>query len=377
MITEDGMRGLYRRAFGGDARRVAVYKAPGRVNLIGEHTDYNEGFVLPVPLDRHVWIATERTEADTVNLYAADYGEEVSFDLDHIEFDREHLWANYPMGVANALMERGYAIGGANMAISGDVPIGAGLSSSAAIEMAAIRAFVGLYSLEIDPVEMAYVGKSAENDFVGVQSGIMDQFVGALGRRCHALFIDCRTNGYEHIPLDPDFTVVMVNTMVKRELASSAYNERRRQCEEGSSILRGSLPHIKALRDVSPQEFERHQNSLPDVVRKRCHHVVAENARVLEAVEALKVGEMARFGELMYESHASLRDDYEVSCLELDALVEAAQGIRGTVGARMTGAGFGGCTVNVVGRDRTQSFTKEIKDRYYAATGIQAEVYAS
>ena len=377
MITEDGMRGLYRRTFGGDAREVAVYKAPGRVNLIGEHTDYNEGFVLPVPLGRHVWIAAERTDTDAVNLYAADYGEEASFNLDHIEYDREHLWANYPMGVANALMERGYTIGGANMAISGDVPIGAGLSSSAAIEIAAIRAFVGLYSLEIDPVEMAYVGKSAENDFVGVQSGIMDQFVGALGCMGHALFIDCRTNEYEHIPLDPDFTVVTVNTMVKRELTSSAYNERRWQCEEGVSTLRESLPHIKALRDVSPQEFERHQSSLSNVVRKRCRHVVAENERVLEAVEALKEGEMTSFGGLMYESHASLRDDYEVSCAELDALVEAAQGIRGTIGARMTGAGFGGCTVNMVERDRIHSFTNEIREKYRAATGIQAEVYSS
>jgi len=227
----------------------------------------------------------------------------------------------------------------------------------------------------MDPVEMAYIGKAAENDFVGVQCGIMDQFVSALGRQGHALFIDCRTNEHELIPLDPGFSVVVVNTMVKRELASSAYNERRRQCEEGVNILGRSLPGVRALRDVSPGDLDEFEHELPHVVAKRCRHVVSENARVLEAVGAMRAGDVDRFGELMYESHESLREDYEVSCGELDLLVEAARRIPGTVGARMTGAGFGGCTVNLVRLGRTRSFVRAIKEEYRNETGLSSDVY--
>jgi len=366
---------LYRRAFNEELSGVKVAKAPGRVNLIGEHTDYNDGFVLPVPIDRHVWIAAKRTEGDVLNMFAADYGEMASSKLDDIEFDRERLWANYVVGVADVLMRNGHLLGGANLAISGDVPIGAGLSSSAAIEVASVKAFTKLFDLEIDAVEMAYIGKSAENDFVGVKSGIMDQFVGSLGRKDHALFIDCRTNEFRHIPLDPDYSIVIVNTMVKRELASSAYNERRMQCEEGVRVLGESLAGVDALRDVTPQDFKEHSDALPDVIARRCRHVVYENARVIEAVEALEDGDMERFGELMYESHRSLRDDYEVSCEELDVLVEMARELPGTVGARMTGAGFGGCTVNVVEREETRDFIAEIKKMYLDETDLSPEVY--
>jgi len=203
----------------------------------------------------------------------------------------------------------------------------------------------------------------------------MDQFVGSLGRKDHALFIDCRTNEFRHIPLDHDYGIVMVNTMVKRELASSAYNERRMQCGEGVRVLGESLVGIKALRDVMPQDFEEHKDALPDVIARRCRHVVYENARVIEAVEALEDGDMERFGELMYESHRSLRNDYEVSCEELDVLVETARGLPGTIGARMTGAGFGGCTVNIVEREKTEDFIAEIQKRYLNETGLSPEVY--
>ena len=374
-ITADGMCRIFLERFGGGPQGVRVTRAPGRVNLIGEHTDYNEGYVLPVPIDRHVWVAAARSGDRTVNLWADDLRERAEFKIDGTEYDVEHRWANYVIGVADLLLRKGYALGGADMVIKGDVPQGAGLSSSAAIEMAAARAFVGLFGLEIDPVEMAYVGKSAENEFVGVQCGIMDQFVSALGRPGHALLIDCRTNEYDHIPLDLGFKVVVVNSMVKRELASSAYNERRAQCEEGVRLLRTSLPRVRALRDVSIEDFERHQHGLPDVVLKRCRHVISENSRVLEAVEALRAKRLDRFGGLMYESHESLRDDYEVSCLELDALVEAARGIPSTVGARMTGAGFGGCTVNMVRKEDARGFTRTIRDRYRDVTGLEAEVY--
>ena len=369
------MRERYKEAFGGAAHGVSVKKAPGRVNLIGEHTDYNDGYVLPVPINRHIWVAAKARGDDDMSLYAHDYGEWASFDLNAIRFDEEHLWANYVMGVAKVMMERGHTLGGANIVISGDVPQGAGLSSSAAIEMATARMFLELFDLKIDPVEMAYIGKAAENDFVGVQCGIMDQFVSALGRQSHALFIDCRTNEHDLIPLDPGFSVVVVNTMVKRELASSAYNERRRQCEKGVSILRRSLPGVRALRDVAPSYLEEFEHELPHVVAKRCRHVVSENARVLEAVGAMRVGDIKGFGELMYESHDSLREDYEVSCGELDLLVEAARRIPGTVGARMTGAGFGGCTVNLVRVEQTRSFVRAIKEGYRSETGLSPDVY--
>ena len=375
MINSASMLGVYRRAYGESPRGVIVSRTPGRVNIIGEHTDYNDGFVLPTPIDRHIWIAAKPKEDMKVSLYAADYNERTSFDIEGIEFDEGHPWSNYVIGVADAMVKRGYALGGANMAIKGDVPIGAGLSSSAAIEVAVAKAFARLFNLDIDPVELAYIGKSAENDFVGVQCGVMDQFVGSLGRRGHALFIDCRTNQYEHIPLDPDYFVVVVNTMVKRELTSSAYNERRRQCEEGVRVLRKRLPNVAALRDVSGEDLERHWFDLPEAVHRRCRHVVAENRRVLEAVDALKRGDMEGLGRLLYESHLSLRDDYEVSCRELDMLVEMARGIPGTIGARMTGAGFGGCTVNIVEREHANKFSEKIKERYKAATGLSAEAY--
>lgn len=374
-ITADGMRRLFLERFIGGPQRVRVTRAPGRVNLIGEHTDYNEGYVLPVPLNRYVWFAAGSRGDGKVNLWADDLSERAEFQIDSTEYDVEHSWANYVIGVADVLLRKGYTLGGADMVIKGDVPQGAGLSSSAAIEIAAARAFAGLFGLEIDPVEMAYVGKSAENEFVGVQCGVMDQFVSALGRHGHALLIDCRTNEYDQITLEPGFRVVVVNTMVRRELASSAYNQRRAQCEEGVRLLRTSLPHIRSLRDVSIEDFERHQHVLPEVVRKRCRHVIYENSRVLEAVDALRAKRLDRFGELMYKSHESLRDDYGVSCLELDALVEAARGIPGTIGARMTGAGFGGCTVNMVQKGYTRNFTKTIRDRYWKTTGLDAEVY--
>jgi len=375
MTVEYEIRELFRKVYGRDDRGVAVSRAPGRVNLIGGHTDYNEGFVLPAAIDRYIWVAARPREDSTVNVYAADYGEKASFKVDSPTLDEEHLWANYVMGVVDVMVKEGHTLGGADMVVRGDIPQGAGLGSSGALLMATATIFSELFHLEIDSVDLAYVGKSAENSFVGVQCGIMDQFVSALGRRDHVLFIDCRTNDYDLIPLDPNYSIVVANTMVRRELANSAYNERRRQCSEGVRILKRSLPQIKALRDVSPEQFERYERGLPDVIRKRCRHVIGENSRVLEAAKALKDGDIERLGELMYEAHRSLRDDYEVSCRELDALIEAAKEILGTVGARMTGAGFGGCTVNLVRREHAQGFVHEIKERYHAATSLKAEAY--
>jgi galactokinase len=368
------MRALFREAFEG-AEEVTVTKASGRVNLIGEHTDYNDGYVMPIPLDLHVWVAGRRRGDDMVRIYAADYGEWAEFDLREMGYDEEHLWANYPQGVAWALAEGGHSLRGAELVISGDVPIGAGLSSSAALEVASIRMFRELSGLQLDPVEIAYTGKRAENDFVGVQSGVMDQFVASLGEPGSALFIDCRTDEYRPIPLPKGARVIVVDTTVKRELAASAYNERRAQCEEGVRLLRESMGGVRALRDVSIKDLERHGASLPDLILRRCRHVVEENERVKDAVEALEAGDPERLGALMDASHESLRTDYEVSCQELDALVEAAREIPGTLGARMTGAGFGGCTVNLVKDGSAGLFSEGIKEIYLESTGLEAIVY--
>jgi galactokinase len=368
------MRALFREAFGGDGD-VTVTKASGRVNLIGEHTDYNDGYVMPVPLDMHVWVSGRSREDDLVRVYAADYGEWAEFDLKAMEYEVERLWANYPQGVAWALAEKGHQLQGADLAISGDVPIGAGLSSSAALEVASVRMFGELSGLRLDPVEVAYTGKRAENDFVGVQSGIMDQFVASLGVPGSALFIDCRTDEYRRIPLPMEARIIVVDTTVKRELASSAYNERRAQCEEGVRMLSENLDGVSALRDVSSEDLERLGASLPDLILRRCRHVVEENIRVLEAVKALEAGDAERLGELMDASHESLRADYEVSSDELDILVDAAREIPGTLGARMTGAGFGGCTVNLVKEENVEFFVDRIKERYMRSTGLEAIVY--
>ena len=368
------MSALFREAFGGDGD-VTVTKASGRVNLIGEHTDYNDGYVMPVPLDMHVWVAGRRREDSLVRVYAADYGEWAEFDLRAMEYDVEHLWVNYPQGIAWALAKDGHELLGADLVISGDVPIGAGLSSSAALEVASIRMFGELSGLQLDPVEVAYTGKRAENDFVGVQSGIMDQFVASLGVPGKALFIDCRTDEYRRIPLPSGVQVIVVDTTVKRELASSAYNERRAQCEEGVRLLSESLKGVRALRDVSIEDLERLGASLPDLILRRSRHVVEENARVQDAVKALEAGDADKLGVLMDASHESLRTDYEVSSDELDALVDAAHEIPGTLGARMTGAGFGGCTVNLIKEEKVELFIDRIKESYLRSTGLDAVVY--
>jgi galactokinase len=352
-----------------------VCMAPGRVNLIGEHTDYNDGFVLPTPINRYIWVAVAPRSDDLIKIYAADFDETSQFRLDNILFDSNYPWSNYVRGVANELQRLGYDIYGANISIKGNVPLEAGLSSSAALEMAIIRAFNEIYELDIRPMEMAYIGKAAENDFVGVQSGIMDQFVSGLGHYGEALFIDCRSNEYERIPLDPNYKIVIVNTMKSRELANSAYNERRIECQKAVQLFQEKIPSIKALRDVTSEQLIRYWGFLPKPIRCRSRHVISENQRVLESVEYLKKGEMDNFGDLMYDSHDSLRYDYEVSCRELDVLVELTLEMRGVIGARMTGAGFGGCTVNLIEVDSVDEFTKSIYSNYLRRTGKRPEIY--
>jgi galactokinase len=373
--TDDAeMRSLFNSIYLDRGLDILVRSAPGRVNLIGEHTDYNDGYVLPVPLRTRVYAAGRLNGSKTINIYATDYNQKTDYNLNEIQYDNEQPWTNYPKGVTKTLIDQGNDISGCDILLKGDVPQGAGLSSSAAVEIATARLLKDLNGLNIDSIELAYIGKKAENEFVGVQCGVMDQFVASLGCEDNALFIDCRTNHHENIPLHPDHAVVIVNTMVKRELATSAYNERRSQCEEGVRLLKQSIPHINALRDVSPTQL--HQlDQLPEPIRNRCRHVVTENARVLESIKALRNGDMRNLGTLMNQSHNSLRDDYQVSCYELDTLVETARNAPGILGARMTGAGFGGCTVNLVEKEKTPSFIETITKRYITATGIQAETY--
>ena len=373
-ITFDIMKELYRDAYN-NTDNLYTGRASGRVNLIGGHTDYNDGYVLPIPLDRDIWIVGSPRNDDTVNAYAADFDEWATFSLKDVTSKDTAQWVNYIQGVAWSLHKRGYILRGVDLVIKGTVPIGAGLSSSAAIEVAALRLFSKISGFTVEPVEAAYICMEAENDYVGVKCGVMDQFVASLGRRGNALFIDCRTNDFELLSLPPDVRVVIVNSNVKRELASSAYNERRAQCMEGVKILEQYLPGIRALRDVSVSDLNEFGHNLPPLIYRRCHHVVTENARVLEGVRALQAEDMMKLGELINASHASLRDDYEVSSGELNILVETAQSLPQTLGSRMTGAGFGGCTVNLVKANSVLDFTRKISEGYFEATGLSAEIY--
>ncbi|MGI6209057.1 MAG: galactokinase [Anaerolineae bacterium] len=373
LAAEERAVSSFVEAFG--RRPEIIVRAPGRVNLIGEHTDYNDGFVLPVAIDRAVYIAASPRTDRRVTLVAEDFGERVEFSLDLIEHDPAHSWSNYPRGVAWVLEGRGIRLVGMDAVILGDVPIGAGLSSSAALEVATAKAFQALSGFEMDGPEMALAAQEAENRFVGMKCGIMDQFISVLGRRDHALLIDCRSLEHRLVPMPTGYGLVVANTMKRRGLVDSEYNLRRAQCEEGVRLLQERLPGIRALRDVTPDQLEANRDLLPEVVYRRCRHVVEENERVLNAVTALGNGDAATFGRLMLQSHASLRDDYEVSSPELDFMVEAALDIGGAVGARMTGAGFGGCTVNLVRQGALETFSAELGRRYQEWAGVTPEIY--
>jgi galactokinase len=361
---------------------ATVVRAPGRVNLIGEHTDYNDGYVLPVAIDRSILMAAAPRFDRRVVLHALDFEQRAEFSLDDIQHDGQHPWSNYQRGVAFFLQERGFELAGINAVISGDIPVGSGLSSSAAVEVAAAYTWQVLSGFSLSRVELALLCQQAENEFVGMKCGIMDQFISALGQRDHALLIDCRTLEHEVVRLGagedsprPSVTIVVCDTMKQRGLVDSEYNARRRECEEGVRLLQKHLPGIKALRDVSSGQFERYQGDLPEVVRRRCRHVVYENERVLQSVGALREGDLVTFGRLMNESHVSLRDDYQVSCRELNVMVEAAWQVEGVYGSRLTGAGFGGCTVSLVAGEAVERFRAHVAAEYQAATGIEPQIY--
>ncbi len=352
-----------------------VVRAPGRVNLIGEHTDYNDGFVLPAAIDRHIFFAGRRRDDRTVRAHAADFQDSVEFSLDDIQRDAAHPWSNYLRGVSKFLEEDGHRLAGADVAFGGNVPRESGLSSSAALEVGATAFWRKMMDLRLDPVYAVKLSRRAENEFVGVPCGIMDQFISALGRQDHALFLDCRDLAYRHVPLRGDVKIVVCNSGIKRALAQSEYEVRLKQCRQAVAQLGTSGLAVKSLREVDTDDLEAGRKTLTEILLRRARHVVTENERVLEAVKVLEEGDLERFGELMNASHISLRDDYEVSCKELDVLVELARKQPGVLGARMTGAGFGGCTVNLVRQNAADAFAEAVARGYQDALGLKAEVY--
>jgi galactokinase len=354
-----------------------IYRAPGRVNLIGEHTDYNGGFVLPVALDFFCWVAAGRRSDQFVAVFSENMDETAEADLENHGLHRSSRWDDYPIGVAWALREAGYSILGANLYIRGEVPLGAGLSSSAAIEVATGYALLELAGQQIKLLKLAQLCQRAENEFVGARCGIMDQFIACRGRAGNALLLDCRSLEHQFVRLPDGLGLVICNTMVKHELSAGEYNSRRAQCEEGVRLLAARLPGISSLRDVSLPELEAHKSLLPDGVYRRCRHVITENERTLRAADALRNGDLAQVGELMFASHRSLREDYDVSCAELDLLVDLARKEPGLVGSRMTGGGFGGCTVNLVKKEFVEQFRDSVAAGYEAETGRSPEIYLS
>ena len=353
----------------------AVAFAPGRVNLIGEHTDYNEGFVLPAAVDRGVAVAGRRVPGETFTLHAVDLGKSCTFARAELKRDPGHSWADYFKGVVWALSNRGIDVPVCEAVITGDIPQGAGLSSSAAYQVATVRLLSALGDFQLVSLEIAKLARDAENGFVGVACGIMDQMASTFGEQGKALLLDCRSLAHEAVEIPTGLKIVVVNSGVRHSLASSEYNKRRAECEEGVRILAGLRPGVRSLRDVGPDDEARFFAALPPVVRKRCRHVVSENTRVLEAVTAMRSGGTAQLKILMAASHASLRDDYEVSCPELDVLVELALALPACHGARLTGAGFGGSTVNLVETAAVESFSEAVAAGYRSRSGRAAEIY--
>lgn len=354
-----------------------LVRSPGRVNLIGEHTDYNEGFVLPAAVDKAIYFAIFPGDERKCSLFAHDLEENFNFELDGFT-KSDKRWPNYLMGVVDQLQRLGYKLRGFNCVFGGNIPIGAGMSSSAAIEAGLAFALNKIFDLRISSIDLVKLSQKAENEFVGVRCGIMDQFINIFGRPKKVLKLDCRSLEYAYYPFErEDLRIVLCDTLVKRELASSEYNIRRQQCETGVRVLAKYEPSLKSLRDVTTEILKSHGKELEPVVYKRCAYVIQENKRVEEACQDLEKGDFRSFGKRMYASHQGLHDEYEVSCRELDVLVEAASRIKGVLGARMMGAGFGGCTINLVEEKAIENFIQEVSRKYQKETGKLPKIYIS
>ena len=356
--------------------RVAV-RAPGRVNLIGDHTDYNEGFVLPMNIGRETVVVAERRKDDQVQVYSLDFDERINAPVHNLQYRADDGWANYVKGTLLALQNHGYKIDGLNLVIGGTVPQGAGLSSSASLEAAVARAASALYGFNWEPLGIAKALQQAENTFIGISSGIMDPLCITAAKKGHALFLDCRSNKWEDIPVDfDDASFVIIDSGISRSLKNTAFNDRRKECDEAMAILKKKNPRYQSLRDVGVVALERHKKALNPILRKRAEHVIHENDRVLKAADALKKKDAAAFGVLMNRSHRSLSLLFQTSNLELDALVEYAQRQEEVFGSRLTGAGFGGCTVSLVKKDQVEAFVEKTKRWFAQKRGMKATVIA-
>jgi galactokinase len=354
-----------------------VYRAPGRVNLIGEHTDYNEGWVMPVAIQFHVWVAATARNDHKLLAHSTNFSETIEIDLQSQELRPRNHWSDYVLGVAMVLEQSGHVLRGANLLILGDVPIGSGLSSSAALEIASGFALLTTAGIPVDRTELAKLCQRAGNEIVGARVGIMDPFISCFGCSGRALMLDCRTPQYCLLPVSSEAQLVICNTTVKHSLANGEYNSRRAECEEAVRVLSHFLPYVRALRDVTLADLAHYARELRPSVYKRSRHVSSENMRVTEAADALRKNDLPKFGHLMGESHCSLKEDYEVSCAELDLMVELAQKQPGVYGSRMTGGGFGGCTINVVDGQAVDNFQRNIFRDYQRLTGRTPQIFVS
>jgi galactokinase len=381
---------LERGSIPGSARTVAerflavygtspsgLFRAPGRVNLIGEHTDYNDGFVMPVAIDFSCYSAIRSRSDRTLSVYSQQFQENIEFNLDRLVGPSKKHWSDYVRGVAAVLRDEGYPLKGADLLIDGQVPIGSGLSSSASIEVSSALALTSLGGITVPLGTLARLCQRAENEYTGARCGIMDQFVSCFGRQDQALLLDCRSLEMTYLALPPNVRLVICNTMVRHELAAGEYNERRASCERSIEAIRKFLPNIRALRDLTLEDLEKYGSLLSEIDFRRCRHVITENARVIDAKEALGHVDLARFGQLMYQSHNSLNHDYEVSCRELNLMVSLARNLPGVYGARMTGGGFGGCTINLVEREAVTEFQTSVAQEYEKLTDLSPQISAS
>jgi galactokinase len=354
-----------------------TFRAPGRVNLIGEHTDYNDGFVMPAAIDFYSYAAIGEKADHTLSVYSEQFHQSVEFSIAHLAGPPRKHWSDYVRGVAAVLRDEGYPLRGANLVIDGQVPIGSGLSSSAAIEVTTALALTSLGGVTIPLLEVARLCQRAENTYTGARCGIMDQFVSCFGKRDHALMLDCRSMEATYLQLPPNVCLVICNTMVKHELATGEYNERRASCERVVETIAKFRPEVRALRDLTLEDLEHYQNQISSVDFRRCRHVITENDRVKDAKAALESADLARFGELMYLSHDSLDQDYEVTCKELNIMVKLAREFEGIYGARMTGGGFGGCTITLVESKVVPEFQAIVAREYEKLTGLSPQIVVS
>ena len=352
-----------------------VFRSPGRVNILGEHTDYNEGFVLPAAIDKNIFIAVTKRTDNTINLYAADFDENFIGDIGNIK-PSSIQWANYILGIVDQLQKQGHVLTGFNAVIDGDVPIGAGLSSSAAVECATIYALNEIFELGLDKLKMVPLAQKAEHVFAGVNCGVMDQFASMFGKKDHVIKLDCRSLDYEYVPFKlGNYKIVLLNTNVKHNLAASEYNTRRQQCEKGISLIAQHHPAVKSLRDATIDMLQKYVEPVDPLVYRRCKYVVRENERLLGACEDLKKGNMKALGEKMYQTHQGLSYYYDVSCKELDFLVEYVKKNPSVAGARMMGGGFGGCTINLVLEDAIEKLVQDISMAYNEAMNLPLTAY--